>query len=410
MAKPKLALIPAAQGSKFYSVLPSSGVGDFDFTRSGSATRINAQGLIESVANGVSRLNYPMIDGVVKGCPHHILEPERLNRIPNSDEFSGSETNVSVSRNQVISPDGTLNADRVLDNNNNGEHLITGSYSGSITSGLDYTASVFFKSDGTGGKGVIRFYLGAWNNAVFNLDDGTISDTSSGVSKIENYGNGWYRCSLKFTAASDYGNTIVQIAIANSSNQFSYQGTSSLGNYFWGVQLEEGSYATSYIPTSGSAVTRSADSCDNGGNEQVFNDNEGVLYVEVSALADDRIAEGISISDGTIDNRVVIFKWTATNSIKVRVASGGTNYFDKTVSVSDITAMNKIAIKYKQNDFSLWVNGIELETDTSGITPIGLSKLNINGATSPSAFKGNVKDVRVYNTALTDAELQALTQ
>jgi hypothetical protein len=71
--------------------------------------------------------------------------------------------------------------------------------------------------------------------------------------------------------------------------------------------------------------------------------------------------------------------------------------------------MNKIAIKYKQNDFSLWVNGIELETDTNGITPIGLSKLNINGATSPSAFKGNVKDVKIYNTALTDQELQALT-
>ena len=75
MAKPKLALLPAAQGSKLYSVLPSSGVGDFDFTRSGSATRINSQGLIETVSSGVSRLNYPMIDGVVKGCPHHILEP-----------------------------------------------------------------------------------------------------------------------------------------------------------------------------------------------------------------------------------------------------------------------------------------------------------------------------------------------
>ena len=79
MAKPKLALIPAAQGSKLFSVLPSSGVGDFDFTRSGSATRINSQGLIETVDDGVSRLNYPMIDGKVVGCPHHILEPQRTN-------------------------------------------------------------------------------------------------------------------------------------------------------------------------------------------------------------------------------------------------------------------------------------------------------------------------------------------
>ncbi len=85
MAKPKLALIPAAQGSKLFSVLPSSGVGDFDFSRSGKATRINSQGLIEEVSNGQSRLNYPMIDGKVVGCPHHILEPARTNLITYSE-------------------------------------------------------------------------------------------------------------------------------------------------------------------------------------------------------------------------------------------------------------------------------------------------------------------------------------
>ena len=77
MAKPKLALIPAAQGSKFYSVLPSDGVGDFDFTRASAATRVNKDGLIETVASGQSRLNYPLIDGVVNGCPSHLLEPSR---------------------------------------------------------------------------------------------------------------------------------------------------------------------------------------------------------------------------------------------------------------------------------------------------------------------------------------------
>jgi hypothetical protein len=84
MAKPKLALIPAAQGSKFYSVLPSDGVGDFDFARASAATRINKYGLIETVASGQSRLNYPLIDGVVNGCPSHLLEPTRSNLIVNS--------------------------------------------------------------------------------------------------------------------------------------------------------------------------------------------------------------------------------------------------------------------------------------------------------------------------------------
>jgi hypothetical protein len=410
MAKPKLALIPAAQGSKFYSVLPSSGVGDFDFTRSGSATRINAQGLIESVANGVSRLNYPMIDGVVKGCPHHILEPERLNRIPNSDEFSGSETNVSVSRNQVISPDGTLNADRVLDNNNNGEHLITGSYSGSITSGLDYTASVFFKSDGTGGKGVIRFYLGAWNNAVFNLDDGTISYTSSGVSKIENYGNGWYRCSLKFTAASDYGNTIIQLAIANSSNQFSYQGTSSLGNYFWGVQFEQGSYPTSYIPTNGSAVTRSAETAFGSGDASTFNDSEGVLMAEISALANDLTNRYILL--GTTSNNVYIRYQNSSNSLRCNVTVNGSSQFIAIFNLDDETINSKISVKYKENDFSLYVNGFKLKTDLGGSTFTNgtLTELAFdNGLSNQFPFYGNIKQLQYFDTVLNDNELETLT-
>ena len=113
MAKPKLALIPAAQGDKFYSVLPSSGVGDFDFSRSGSATRINSQGLIETVADGVSRLNYPLIDGKVVGCPSHLLEPQRTNLITYSEDFSNAswvKDATSIVSNEITSPDGSLNA------------------------------------------------------------------------------------------------------------------------------------------------------------------------------------------------------------------------------------------------------------------------------------------------------------
>ena len=88
MAKPKLALIPASQGSKVFSVLPSDGSGDFDFSRSGSATRINSQGLIETVSNGQSRLNYPMIDGKVVGCPSLLLEPQRTNLLEYSEDFT----------------------------------------------------------------------------------------------------------------------------------------------------------------------------------------------------------------------------------------------------------------------------------------------------------------------------------
>ena len=130
MAKPKLALIPAAQGDKFYSVLPSSGVGDFDFTRSGGATRINSQGLIETVADGVSRLNYPLIDGKVVGCPSHLLEPQRTNLVPYSEDFTDSSwffDDATLISNSVISPDGTQNASTLIGNTVNSRHHIASS-------------------------------------------------------------------------------------------------------------------------------------------------------------------------------------------------------------------------------------------------------------------------------------------
>jgi hypothetical protein len=359
----------------------------FSFSRASSGTVVNKDGLIETVGSGEPRIDFK---DNTKGAL--LLEPTRSNLVYPSD--IGTPTSGFGVKN-YLAPDGTISAFKVQPNSTSRRFqvIISG---GTYSTNTKLTYSWYRKRVSTPQDTSFEGDLDI-KSLINAAQEGDTIQTQSNVSGYDRFSatfnvtNG----SLETTLRLYYGNVV---GVGNSSIAY------------WGHQLEVGSYATSYIPTSGSAVTRSADSCDNGGNEQVFNDNEGVLYVEVSALADDRIAEGISISDGTIDNRVVIFKWTATNSIKVRVASGGTNYFDKTVSVSDITAMNKIAIKYKQNDFSLWVNGIELETDTSGITPIGLSKLNINGATSPSAFKGNVKDVRVYNTALTDAELQALTQ
>ena len=105
MAKPKLALIPATQGSKLYSVLPADGVGDFNFSRNTGATRINKDGLIETVAVGKSRLNYPLIDGVVNGCPSHLLEPARTNLLPYSEDFSQSawtKSNSTITSNSVM--------------------------------------------------------------------------------------------------------------------------------------------------------------------------------------------------------------------------------------------------------------------------------------------------------------------
>jgi hypothetical protein len=398
MAKPKLALIPSAQGSKFYSVLPSSGVGDFDFSRSGSATRINKDGLIETVGNGVSRLNYPMIDGVVSGCPHHILEPQRTNLIPFSEDFSQSawiKQRTTITGNQAVSPDGSVTADKITGTGTGTSYFYDGF---SVSSGTVYTISIFAKK-----INVNNFYINNFSqagNIVFNLSNGTIDTAASGTfsgGKIENYGNDWYRLSVQYTSGT------------TSSDNIGFYGQDSAldAAYIWGAQLEAGSYVTSYIPTYAGTVTRSAETANGSGDASTFNDSEGVLMAEISALAETETFRDIRINDGSSNNRVAIRYSTTTNEIEAYVVSSGTETFKGEYISQSIVNFNKIAIKYKENNFSFFVNGFELATDISGSTPIGLN--NINFSTSLFNFYGNTKQIQYFDTALTDSELETLT-
>jgi len=403
MAKPKLALIPCTQGYFYSSVLPSDGSGDFRGGRSGKATRINSQGLIEEVDDGVSRLNYPMIDGKVVGCPHHILEPARTNLIQYSEDFSNAywtKQDASITSNQGISPDGTLNAD-LYTTSSDVYDFVRRTFS--FTSGNTYTLSIFVKS---GTSNEVRLDLPSAftdRSVIFNIENKTyIKTTGSPIAKIEDYGNGWFRCSITSTATST----------SSGTTGFSSAKPISVSTlYLWGAQLEEGSYPTSYIKSnSGSTTTRSAETANDSGDAATFNDSEGVLIAEISALADDLNIEGISISDGSSSNRVVMFKWNSSNTIKVRVASGGVNYVNENITVSDVTDIMKIAIKYKQNDFAIFINGFELFTETSGSTPVGLDTLQFNSdGTGSAPFYGKAKQLQYYNSALTDSELEQLT-
>ncbi len=393
MAKPKLALIPSAQGSKFYSVLPSSGVGDFNFTRSGSATRINSQGLIESVANGVSRLNYPLIDGVVKGCPHHILEPQRINLQIRSEEFdniSWNKNRSSITPNDAISPSGLLNADKFVGVSGTTSYMYDGI---SVASGSVYTISVFAKYIDISEFKIVNFQQNG--EATFNTQYGFVVANSGTYTepKIENYGNGWYRCSTKFTAT------------ATGSINYGFFLSNAIGKsiHIWGAQFELGSYPTSYIPTTTATVTRSAETANGSGDASTFNDSEGVLMAEISALSSDSSYRFIGISDGSQTNRVNI-QFNNDNTLDGFV--GGVGTFD---SDANILNFNKAAIKYKSEDYAFWVNGFKVEVNpsTSG-THSGLNSLSFDrSALNP--FYGNTKQVQYYNSALTDSELETLT-
>ena len=371
--KPKLAMIPSGVGTdKLYSVLPSDGTGDFTFDRNlNTATRINKDGLIEMVDADVPRLNYPLIDGVVSGCPSLLLEPARTNLVTNYNDFTSWVNSGSyITADYGISPDGTQNASRCLFTNTN---------------------QTLSKNIGTNGTLSYSIYVKGVKGETINIS------MASGSDEVFTLNGEWQRLS--------YSDTVTNATI--NINTFGDKTARDL--LIFGAQLEVGSYSTSIIPTSGSTTTRSAETCNNAGDVNTFNDSEGVLFAEISALDNDGTFRAITLSDGTLNNTLILYFTQITNQVRVISQSSGVRYLDDTTLVSDITNNNKIALKYKDNDFALWINGIEVLTDLSGLTPIGLNRLNFNVGTGVEPFYGNTKQLQYFDTALSDTELEQLT-
>ena len=179
--------------------------------------------------------------------------------------------------------------------------------------------------------------------------------------------------------------------------------------YIWGVMLEEGSYATSYIPTNGSAQTRAAETCNGAGTSSIFESSEGILYAEIAALANDAdTLRWINLNNGATTNRVAFYYRTDENQLTYLVSSGTTQVFS-TITLSSASSFIKVAAKWKANDFALWVDGVKVVTDTSGNAPVGLNQLSFDNAVGASNFYGKIRDIRVYNTKeMTDSEVDIL--
>ena len=271
---------------------------------------------------------------------------------------------------------------------------------------VEYTWSVFIKADARS-KARLNIF-GAY--AEFDIHNQTLI-TQNGITSytIEDYGNGWGRFSITETANSS--STLAYVYLLDDAGDVSYTGDGVSGFYLWGAQLEGLSYNTSYIPTTTATVTRNADLINNAGDSGDFNSLEGVLYAEMSALSDDLTNREISISDGTTSERVTIRYSTTTNTINAVSSVGGVLQSSLTFSVTDITVFTKIAFKYKTNDFALWVNGVEVDTSSSGITPLlnTLNDVSFDNGAGGVDFYGECKELAVFNEALSDNELIKLT-
>ena len=389
----------------------------FDFSRGSSATVINKDGLIETVGSGEPRIDYK---DNTKGAL--LLEPSRTNLFTYSNDFTNSDWSkqaVAISPNSIIGLDGALSASVLARSTGVLQSLRMNM---SLVVGNSYTISCWAKAD-FDRYITLGFTYSAGNYAgtQFDLQNGTILRTaSSGTGydatnpNIEEFDNGWYRVSvtLQTGVADSYPCFIGSNTIWNSGwFNINEVGDGVNGLYLYGAQLEQGSYETSYIPTSGSSVTRIADICNNGGNEQVINSTEGVFYFNSSTLQDTADRK-ISLSDGTSTNRIEIVFVGLGNLIYMDIKnSNGLNLGNNTTISSSVSLLKKYAVRWSNNNYSFWVNGVkEIEVLTGNtFNPNSLSTVNLSNYSNSQDFYGKVKDLRVYNTALTDQELIALT-
>ena len=378
----------------------------FSFSRASSATVVNQSGLIETVGSGTPRIDF--LDNT-KGAL--LLEPTRTNILLNSDNGSSYGVySATKTLDEVISLDGTLNSFTL--NGNGDTNQVLGYSSNKTLNAGDYTFSVFAKK---GTNDFIHLFFdgfsGSLNSeAYFDLENGTT--TTSGAS-IENYGNGWYRCSFVGTVVSGdlYGRFGFR-ASYTSSNFFFPTANDANGKkvYFYGFQVEQGSYATSYIPTSGSAVTRVADSCNQTVPSGIIGQTEGSVFFDLNTTLKNYSV--ISISDGTNANRVVFYFSAVLNQIASYITKSNVNSSTILSIVNSYPNSNyKVVIKYNSIGFYIFANGGLIGTILSNYSfPNNtLNEIKLSSPDNSNFFEGKVKNIKVYNQSLTDSEAIALT-
>jgi hypothetical protein len=423
MPTPSLILVPARfkTGKLYTPVATTSGgvvlgaSGDFNVTRATTATRVNASGFIEVVASGIPRLDYPLGGG----CPALLVEPSGSNLALRSQDFSATwSVAASATVTGITSPDGTPNATTFIADSNTDRirQTIT------LTSGTTYTYSLFGKFGALSSGFTMNVFqenattYGSGVCQAFNLNEGTLGASGTvgaGFTLqsvgMENYGNGWYRCRMTvlmgYTPAT---NPRVGFRIGTQISGGIPLSVVSGSVSAWGAQLETGSVATSYIPTTTASATRNAEVISlSGAVSGCIGQTEGTIYAEVDISAFVTGKRLVELSNGSAANRMVISVQGSLIQFLVQNASSTQATID---SATLSSGTFKVAAAYASNDFVFYVNGVKAGEDFIGTVP-ALNQINI-GSTWNSILQFNDRlrtPVALYTTRLTNAQLQALT-
>ena len=365
-------------------------------------------------------INEPRLEYDASGNPLGLLiEEARSNRVPYSKDFTigWGALNIVATPNIIASPDGAVSGAKLQeDSSGTGGPRVYPADLAVLTANQAQTFSCFFKA-GTSNYAYVTIRHTNQNIAgvEFDLVNGTVNSTQDNGnmtvngSDITSVGNGWYRCSVTATCSVSTSSGLYLLGLSDGTGILNggYPNYALTGKniYAWGAQLEQGAFPTSYIPTSGSTVTRAADVASLPVERFAYNQPQGSLFVYATApdgLNQNRLTQ--LVTNGDSSNRVVDLH-RVINSISMY---NGTS----TLTVDAFGASNdiKAAGGYKSGSYALVSDGGSTVTnsDTTVNTPDTLM-LGANGS-SARQLNGHLKQIQYYPKRLSNTELQLLTQ
>jgi hypothetical protein len=370
--QPSLLVVPQLTRAGFvYPQLPTVSGADFTFTRATTATRVNASGLIESVASGILRLDYP-IGG---GCPAALIDASAQNLVLQSRDLSVSgnwtASGVTAVKN-AVGADGTASGATTL---------TATAASGTITQALSHASqsrifSAFIRR--VSGSGAIQLTT----NGGTNWDTVTVTTAYTQLASVAR------------TVAS--GTVGIRMIASGDVIEVDY------------TQGEVGPVATSPIPTTTASATRNADVCSVSGVSGYIGQTEGTIYWEGAINSIDRIF--FSLTSGTSNSQVVRLQTTGAGQMQLIVLSGTIQANISTTGAITVGQFYKVAVAYKQDDFVFYLNGAQIGTDTSGSLPTGLSQIQFSNAGATDLTNQRCRAAALYTTRLSNAQLAELTR
>lgn len=375
------------------------------FTRASGGGRFNELGVYEWLPANQPRFDFDPVTGEAKGL---LIEEQRTNLLTYSRDFANgvwAKTNVSITANTAISPDGTVTASTLAPSAGTG---VTGRVQRtfSSTTGQMYTFSIYAKQKEV--RYVRVLSTGATSSTVdayFDLQTASSGYANGVTTSVTKVAFGYVLCSISIPATvTGTGTVYVQTVAAMGSPVITTDGTS--GIYIWGAQLEAGSFPTSYIPTTTAQVTRAADVASVNVLSPWFNASEGTLFVEASTFGNRPAWVYAQVWDGTTSNRIGIARVQGTGVTAV-VDTGGAS---QVATVGSDSAQIRAALAYRANDVSISRNGAVPEVDASVALPANLTQLAIGRSSGAGTFlNGHIRSIRYYPRAYYGDDLQYLS-